>query len=312
MDNLLSSSNEHPGPLSPPRPRRHRNSSASVANVRNPRSALRQELCGDPGIEAYIPRHVSNRDRADISIVEATRPAACRQYDQIPMKPEFLIRQANIIAPRIAEKRVVFVGDSDGASLLLALRSRRGYPAPREMLVLDFDTRLLRNLNRVIRECELGHVLSTRRYNVFSPLPDDVLGRYDWFYMNPPYGRWCKGRSIQLFLTRGIEAVKPDGGMGCLIVPHDMLRPWTIECMYETQKFLTEYGWVIGEKIHNMHEYYLDDDTELTSSLVLLEHASTIQEDGKHMPFAKRYVDHLEIPNFYGREVLPPYPTVIT
>jgi hypothetical protein len=57
-----------------------------------------------------------------------------------------------------------------------------------------------------------------------------------------------------------------------------------------------------------MHRYHLDDDQNLMSSLLIAEreHADTSM-----MPWSGRYVQHTEIPHFYGKSVLPPYPQFI-
>jgi hypothetical protein len=47
----------------------------------------------------------------------------------------------------------------------------------------------------------------------------------------------------------------------------------------------------------------------LSSSLVIVD--SVVESDYPVMPFAGRRVDMEEIPNFYGRSILPPYPAAI-
>jgi hypothetical protein len=79
--------------------------------------------------------------------------------------------------------------------------------------------------------------------------------------------------------------------------------------MHATQQFLLTHGWVIRTKVDGLHRYYLDDDPELSSSLVIVD--SVVQGDYPAMPFAGRRVAMDEIPSFYGRNIHPPFPTTI-
>ena len=104
-----------------------------------------------------IPRHripqifsdslavkITSSDRAAVKAVSQVRPQSLRSFDQIPMRPLDLIRQVKLMAPYLAGKSVVFLGDHDGTSLLLGILSRdQAYPKPKSMLILDFDERLV-------------------------------------------------------------------------------------------------------------------------------------------------------------------------
>ena len=81
--------------------------------------------------------------------------------------------------------------------------------------------------------------------------------------------------------------------------------------MLETERFQTTHGWAVREKVDRMHRYHLDDDAELTSSLVLVDRIVPCEDVIKSSPLAGRRVSFDEIPSFYGRQVLPPYPRYI-
>ncbi len=250
-------------------------------------------------------------ERAAVAVVEQARPPALRVYDQIPMQGEDLIRQVRLVAPLLADRAVAFVGDYDSASALMGLLgARSGVPCPSHMLVLDFDERVLTTLEMLARRYGFADRLEVRRYNVFDPVPWDLVGRYDWFYTNPPYGASNSGESARLFIARGCELVQLNGH-GCIILPDDADRPWTRRAMIATQQFLTAHNWLMGAKLDEMHRYHLDDDPNLASSLLLVEHVDDADYLHRTMPYCGRQVRMSEIPHFYGRSVAPPYPAYI-
>lgn len=242
--------------------------------------------------------------RRAITLIEQARPLALRAYDQIPMKADDLLFQARFIAPYLAHQHVAFVGDYDSTSALLGLLGTRGTPLPATMLVLDFDERVLASVQALALRYGFADRLTVRRYNVFDPLPQDLLGQYDWFYTNPPYGSCNNGESARLFITRGCELTH-GGGRGCIILPDDPRRRWAQQAMLATQQFLTEHYWLVREKFDEMHHYHLDDDRDLASSLLIAEHVPDAYGAHRRLPYAGRHVATTEIPQFYGRSVLP-------
>jgi N4-bis(aminopropyl)spermidine synthase len=227
------------------------------------------------------------------------------------MKASDLLTQVRRVAEHLAGRRVAFVGDYDCANLMLSLLRSHGFPCPEHMLVLDFDVRLLTAIRSVAEDAGLADLIDVRPYNVFDPIPVDLLGKYDWFYTNPPYGSRNLGESVRLFVTRGIELCRPDRAEGCLILPDDAHRPWTRQAWRSTRAFLHRSGWSVQRKIDGLHRYHLDDDAGLTSSTFLLSSEHHGPNTRCAMPFAGRRVRFEEIPHFYGMEVEPPYPRYI-
>lgn len=254
------------------------------------------------GIPAVAAKHAAQ-------LVAKTRATPLRIYDQIPMRTEDLARQAILMAPLLAGNRVAFVGDMDGTASVLGLLAVAGWPAPAQMLVLDFDDRVLNSAVALAEQHGFSHLLTVDRYNCFDPISAELLGKFDWFYTNPPYGSHNEGESARLFLTRGCELVQQNGGSGCLILPDDSRRQWTRRAMDKTEHFLRTHGWEIRAQFDQLHQYHLDDDPDLASSLILVDR--TVSGGIPTMPFANRRVEMHEILNFYGRNIFPPYPTFI-
>ena len=252
-------------------------------------------------------------DTRAVEIVAQSRPKALRIYDQIPMRSRDLLQQVKLIAPYLAGKSIAFMGDYDSTSLLIGLLSKLGsIPNPKHMLLLDFDERLLATARKLASQYDFNDILETRLYNAFDPIPVELIGKFDWFYTNPPYGCHNKGESARLFITRGCELVRQNDANGCIILPDDNNRPWTRTAMYSTQQFLFEHGWMIDEKINKFHKYHLDDDRELASSVILVKRDGNFPIQQRIMPYAGRRVEFDEIPYFYGRSVSSPYPQYIS
>jgi predicted methyltransferase len=254
----------------------------------------------------YIP---SAEHLALGEMIERLRPAALREFDQIPMRTPDLVRQSWAMVPLLVGRTVAFVGDSDATCLMLGLLATRTGLGPDSMMLLDFDRRLLARARVFADEHGFGHRLAVQAYNVLDPLPQDLIGRYDWFYTNPPYGSRNAGLSARLFLNRGIELAKRCNGQGCAILPCDPERPWTQDAWRQTRHFLDEYGWAVTHQLAEAHRYHLDDDPELTSTVILLRHRRP--HGTQRLPFQGRRVEMTEIADFYGRGVQPPFPRYI-
>lgn len=283
-------------------------------------SPSKVSLVARPKAERPVkPQHLAQRlfktvpqDVAKMAVlVDEGRPKALRDFDQIPMHPKHLALQCYAVAPLLSGKRVVFVGDHDSTSLMIGLLSAAGtFEPPEEMLVLDFDARLLAFHEGFSKSHNFKHIHKVQLYNVFDAVPSDLVGRFDVFYTNPPYGASCKGESCLLFATRGSELCKPFGASGYVIMPNDSQRRWTLDAIYSVQREMILGGWAVSELINDLHGYALDDDPKLASASLGL-HRTYSPSDSYPLRYAGRLVDPDEIPSFYGKTVSAPYPHLI-
>lgn len=256
-------------------------------------------------LKERLALRITATDRWALSLVEQARPPSLRGYDQIPMRGHDLLRHVHLIGPSLADARVVFMGDSDGTSILLGLLSTRGGPRPAALHLVDFDERLLDVALDLAAHHGFSDLLHAWRYNAFDSVPPGLVGRCDWFHTNPPYGASNEGGSARLFIARGAEMINPDRGAGCIVLPDDPHRPWTGAAMRTTLQFLDHHGWTMREKLHALHQYHLDDDRELSSDLIIVSRAAC--KEAPALPYAGRRVAFDEIPHFYGRGTPPPY-----
>jgi len=84
-----------------------------------------------------------------ISDVVKNRPSPLRAFDQIFMKERDMVRQAGFISRKFRDLSVVFVGDGDSIalSILHLWNSRYLRHRPKQLLVLDFDERIVNAVN---------------------------------------------------------------------------------------------------------------------------------------------------------------------
>lgn len=265
----------------------------------------------NPCIADHLYVSATERELLAAERVAMTRPEPLRDYDQISMQVGDLLRQVKLMQPLLEGKHIAFMGDNDGASMLLGLLGVQGAAMPARMTLLDFDLRILAAATALAQDAGFADRFEARPYNAFDPVPVDLAGRFDVFYTNPPYGKGNEGASGRLFVTRGAELCHRQGGAcGCIILPDDDERAWTVEAMLATERFLTEHGWSIREKLSQLHRYHLPNDPGLTSSTLWVRDA----REGKgvtSMPYAGKRVTGGEIAHFYGRKVTPPYPQYI-
>ena len=235
------------------------------------------------------------KDQVDISREEVnladevanSRPAPLREFDQIYMRAGDLLLQTKLIAPLLSGTTVAFVGDGDCMSLMLGIFGSKGLAdPPQRMIVLDFDERILGNADRFASRHGFSGSLDSRLYNIQEPLPNDLAGVADWFYTNPPYGSENRGRSCIQFIDRCIDVAKPEGSLGCVIMPYDHYRPWTIDGMQAVQSYLLAHGYVISNSLQQFHAYHLEDNPDLLSSVLLVDRTEFVSGDyhGRPIP----------------------------
>lgn len=199
------------------------------------------------------------------------------------------------IAERFADKDVVFIGDGDAIALSVMHLTTQGIVenGPRSIRVLDFDERIVKSIIRFADKYRMDDRISATLYNVIDPLPADVLGAYDRFYTNPPWGASNGGESVVVFLERAFEAMK-NGGQGVLVIGDDEGLPWTQEVLLAAQQRACGLGYIVGEMVPTWHLYHLDDAPDLRSCSILFRSVNATTLESHALPPERRV-------NFYGR-----------
>lgn len=233
-----------------------------------------------------------------VSDVIQNRPLPLREFDQIYMKAGDMVMQTMIIAQRFAGRKLVFIGDGDSISLCVAYLMHRKVldEGPEEILVLDFDQRMVNAIERFADQERISDKISARLYNCIDPLPDDLIGKFTAFYTNPPWGASNSGESVKVFTERGIEACGEDA-VGVVVIADDKDVPWSRKVLYETQKFALDQMFYVQEMQTKLHAYHLDDAPDLRScNLFFRSHPD-------RKPVQKSYALHgSRLEDFYGKD----------
>lgn len=224
------------------------------------------------------------------------RPPPLREYDQIYMRAGDLVLQTKLMAPLLARKRVAFVGDGDCMSLMLVMFGAAQIITPPErMTVLDFDERIIDNIERFSDQHGFRHLIDTRLYNVRDPVPNDLIGGSDWFYTNPPYGSKNNGRSISMFVDRGADLSSREGSSGCIILPYGRKLDWAREAAREVQRYLLQKGYVVSDCLQQLHQYHLEDKPTVRSSVMLVDRLEYVEPT-----YHKRVIPTEALATLYG------------
>ena len=239
-------------------------------------------------------------------IVIKNRPKPRTQNRQFFMVEESMVVQAKKYYHYLKNKNIVFLGDGDGASIYYGLLLKYGLVEQvKAITLLDFDERILNYHNRIYTDFELANYydLSLIKYNVLNPIPENLKGKYDFFYINPPYGSLNEGNSIIAWLHRCIDLCSQDC-MGCLIIPYDKKYKWSIENFEKIKQFLLKKGFEIIDQGIDIHDYdFANEPTSLKSSTFIVKKTSPSVSEYNDLELPNKYKEH-----FYGKyEKIPEY-----
>lgn len=225
------------------------------------------------------------------------RPPANRAHDQIYMLAGSQLQQAKLVGSYLAGKRVVFMGDGDCMSLLVAhLGTAKLIPQPKHITVLDFDRRLLGFIGSMRKAVGWDEDLfECHEYNAKDPVSASLKGLGDIFYTNPPYGFYNGGLSARVFLARSMELCARRS-QGIAILPYNYQHTESQLAMTATQQFMYQNGYIISEMVLGQHRYDLDDRPKLLSGTIVFDRV-----EDKTAGFANRALTEEEERHFYGR-----------
>ena len=134
-----------------------------------------------------------------------------------------------------------------------------------------------------------------------------MAGDFEVFYTNPPYGASNRGASVLAFLCRGLDLVGP-AGEGYLVYPEFSARAWAANALHNLNTALGLSGWTLALDSIPPRRYHLDDDPDLAS---VTHHLIASDGRGRPLPWTHRTLTDIDLPYFYGRSTLAPYPSEI-
>ncbi|WP_223565107.1 bis-aminopropyl spermidine synthase family protein [Agrobacterium tumefaciens] len=230
-----------------------------------------------------------------VSDVVQNRPRPLRDFDQIHMKTGDMVVQSELVADWADKKRLAFIGDGDAISVCVAYLMSRDVLSfgPSKITVFDFDERTVNAVKRFADKERLDN-LDAELYNCLEAFPD--RGKYDLFYTNPPWGASNNGESVNVFVERGIEAVRYEGE-GMIVIADDDELEWPKQVLATVQSFSLERGFYVSRMQRKLHEYHLDDAPDLRSCNLFV--SSLPNNSYRLKPSTATTANRLE--NFYGK-----------
>ncbi len=229
-----------------------------------------------------------------VSDVVQNRPRPIREFDQIHMKVGDMVMQSEIVASWADGRRLAFIGDGDAISVCVAyLRHREVFNfGPTRITVFDFDERTVQSVNRFADTERMEH-LDAKLYNCLDPFPE--LAKYDCFYTNPPWGASNNGESVNVFVDRGIEAIR-GSGEGMVVIADDDELDWPKTVLANVQRHASANDFFVSKMQRKLHTYHLDDAPDLRScNLFLTSLPGRPAQVGPSRPIAPE-----RLVNFYG------------
>ncbi|NNU64355.1 bis-aminopropyl spermidine synthase family protein [Rhizobium sp. WYCCWR 11152] len=234
-----------------------------------------------------------------VSDVVQNRPRPLRDFDQIHMKTGDMVVQSELVADWADKKRLAFIGDGDAISVCVAYLMARDVLSfgPSKITVFDFDERTVNAVKRFADRERLEH-LDAELYNCLDAFPD--RSKYDLFYTNPPWGASNNGESVNVFVERGIEAIRYEGE-GMIVIADDDELDWPKQVLANVQAFSLDHGFYVSRMQRKLHEYHLDDAPELRSCNLFV--SSLPKNSERRKPSVATVSERLE--NFYGKLQAP-------
>ncbi len=164
------------------------------------------------------------------------RPEAIQDYDQGYVTESTTLARIAFVWQRgdLEGKEIIVLGDDDLMSIAAALTG-----APKRILALDIDERLINFINEVAEREGLTN-LQAVRHDLRESIPNEWLGSFDTFLCDPTESFV----GFKAFVERGLLCLKGVGSAGYFGLTHveSSLDKWA-----RIQKFLLESGAVITD-----------------------------------------------------------------
>lgn len=221
------------------------------------------------------------------SIIRSSRPKAIHLYDQYFMKKYGMIKQSKITNKMFEGKKLLFLGDGDGAISFYELLYSDGHCKKCDgIYLLDFDQRILDYHKKIHNNINSEINLNTMLYNVLDEPPK--IDRCDIFYINPPYDFHNHGVIINRWIDVCIDLCKDDA-LGIIIMPTDYKysKNYNYYGWDNVRRHLENNGFRVVKIFHNIHEYYNKFQPRLKSSTIIVKKVNNNRKYVEKIP--KRY-----------------------
>ena len=238
------------------------------------------------------------------------------EYEKLRLKPNHQVsqwymyindvkKQVDFLYKTISAKRLCFLGDGDGISILLALKIFKEKTSPiKEIVVFDIDQRELNLYKSLAKENKINQIVKfkTVQYNISDKILSSYKNYFDYFYINPPYSYVTnpKGLGFMLWLDRCIEMTKSKAG-GCIVYPisHPGNNNEVSMVKENLQKYLKDNNFNIKSRPKILHRYA---ESECISKNLIVERTRLSKSH-----YEDREIPYSIIKSLYSRTNKPPH-----
>ena len=190
-----------------------------------------------PNRYLYNSDRVYSRSVGSLAVdLERSRPEPDTDLEQFHMSAASMAALAEACAPFFNGERVLFLGDDDHMSVLLAAVGDIGAK------VFEVDGRVVESLNAWRSDLRLRDY-SAEVWDIRNPL-DWVPKKCEGFFLNPPYSSKTGGYAIRFWLSRALDACVQDCN-GVVVMPADSSIDWVNAAWLSMQDFVTKNGFRI-------------------------------------------------------------------
>ncbi len=165
------------------------------------------------------------------------------KFDQLQITEKGVVRKIEVMRfyQDLEKKEIICLGDDDMVGIALALTG-----LPKKITILDIDEEILEYEKKILDK--LGYKNSVFYCDFLKTLPKKFKKKYDVFITEPP----DTINGITLFFSRGIDALKKEGGVSYLgICINDLPE----ENILQIEKNILKMKGLITDMFPKLQEY---------------------------------------------------------
>lgn len=224
---------------------------------------------------------------AIVNKISKLRPKSNELIDQCPISNKDLTQRVKLILNNVSpinKKRILFIGDDDLASAVLANLSKP------QLTVIDIDEEVLSTIkNAVFDHLNIKRINANILDIIDGKTKDPIQSNFDVFVTDPPYTE----TGYKYFLSYGIKHLTMNG-LAFLAVPYMNYEEWSSELLFKVEKILLQNGLVIIEIIPGFAEYMHTD--KIISSIIIAKKVSVpIQKEKERFKRSRAYTTGFEL-----------------
>ena len=146
--------------------------------------------------------------KLDLEQIYKNRPEPNFSLDQSHVDSVTAIMRAAYLYHHdaVEGRKILLLGDDDLTSIAIILLSQELKMYPKEIHVIDIDSRILDFIETVVGKTEIDCKLTNA--DLREPMDEDLRSQFDVFFTDPPYSI----NGFKLFVSKGVESLKNESG----------------------------------------------------------------------------------------------------